>query len=59
MGVEADPAFQAVEAQALTDAIVRFVSTPDPGSGFVEPYPRTEPAGPGGGATGCEDPPLR
>ena len=55
----ADPAFQAVEAQALTDAIVRYVSTTDPGSGFVEPYPRTEPAGPGGGATGCEDPPLR
>jgi N-acetylmuramoyl-L-alanine amidase len=54
----ADPAFQAVEAQALTDAIVRFVSTSDPGSGFVEPYPRTEPAGPGGGAKGCVDPPL-
>ena len=34
----ADPAFQAVEAQALTDAIVRYVSTTDPGSGFVEPY---------------------
>ena len=29
-----------------------------PASGFVEPYPRTEPAGPGGGATGCVDPPL-
>ena len=28
------------------------------GSGFVEPYPRTEPAGPGGGAQGCVDPPL-
>jgi N-acetylmuramoyl-L-alanine amidase len=54
----ADPAFQAVEAQALTDAIVRFVSTSDPGSGFVEPYPRTEPAGPGGGAQGCVDPPM-
>lgn len=54
----ADPAFQAVEAQALTDAIVRFVTSPDPGSGFVEPYPRTEPAGPGGGSQGCVDPPL-
>jgi hypothetical protein len=52
------PAFQAVEAQALTDAIVRFVTTQDPGSGFVEPYPRTEPAGPGGGSEGCIDPPL-
>lgn len=55
----ADPAFQRVEATALTEAIVRFVSTDDPGSGFVEPYPRTQPAGPGGGGDGCEDPPLR
>jgi N-acetylmuramoyl-L-alanine amidase len=54
----ADPAFQAVEAEALTRAIVRFVSSDDPGSGFVEPYPRTEPAGPGGGPDGCVDPPL-
>ncbi len=54
----ADPAFQAVEARAITNAVVRFVTSEDPGSGFVEPYPRTEPAGPGGGATGCEDPPL-
>jgi N-acetylmuramoyl-L-alanine amidase len=54
----ADPAFQAVEAEAITRAVVRFVSTSDPGSGFVEPYPRTQPAGPGGGAEGCVDPPL-
>lgn len=54
----ADPAFQAVEAQAIVDAVIRYVSTADPGSGFVEPYPRTEPAGPGGGPSGCVDPPL-
>lgn len=53
-----DPAFQAVEAGAFTRAIVRYVTTADPGSGFVEPYPRTQPAGPGGGASGCVDPPL-
>jgi len=53
-----DPAFQAVEAAAFTRAIVRYVTTTDPGSGFVEPYPRTEPAGSGGGAAGCVDPPL-
>ncbi len=53
-----DPAFQAVEAAALIRAIVRFITTSDPGSGFVEPYPRTEPAGSGGGAGGCTDPPL-
>lgn len=55
----ADPAFQAAEARAITDAAVRFITTQDPGSGFVEPYPRTEPAGPGGGASGCVDPVLR
>ncbi len=54
-----DPAFQAVEASAFTRAVIRYVTTADPGSGFVEPYPRTEPAGSGGGATGCVDPPLR
>jgi N-acetylmuramoyl-L-alanine amidase len=54
----ADPAFQKVEAAALTRAIVRFVTTDDPGSGYVTPYPRTQPAGPGGGPQGCEDPPL-
>ncbi|MET0729005.1 MAG: N-acetylmuramoyl-L-alanine amidase [Acidimicrobiales bacterium] len=54
----ADPAFQQLEARALTRAAVRYVTTDDPGSGYVEPYPRTLPAGPGGGATGCIDPPL-
>ena len=55
----ADPEFQRVEARALTEAIVRFATTDDPGGGFVEPYPRTQPAGPGGGSGGCEDPPFR
>ena len=54
----ADPAFQRVEAAALTRAIVRFATTDDPGTGYVTPYPRTQPAGPGGGSEGCEDPPL-
>jgi N-acetylmuramoyl-L-alanine amidase len=53
-----DPAFQAVEAAAFTRAVIRYVTTADPGSGFVVPYPRTEPAGSGGGASGCVDPPL-
>lgn len=53
-----DPAFRAVEAGAFTRAVIRYVTTTDPGSGFVEPYPRTEPAGSGGGASGCVDPPL-
>jgi N-acetylmuramoyl-L-alanine amidase len=50
--------FQEVEAQALASAIGRFLLTDDPGSGYVDPYPRTEPAGPGGGPDGCVDPPL-
>jgi N-acetylmuramoyl-L-alanine amidase len=53
-----DPDFQRAEAAAITRAIVRYVTSDDPGSGFVEPYPRTEPAGPGGGGRGCVDPPL-
>jgi N-acetylmuramoyl-L-alanine amidase len=52
------PSFQGVEGQALARAVERFLGTDDPGSGFVEPYPRTTPAGPGGGAGGCVDPPL-
>lgn len=54
----ADPAFQEVEADAIARAVVRYVTTDDAGGGFVEPYPRTQPAGPGGGADGCTDPPL-
>lgn len=44
------------EADATARAIIRFLGTDDPGSGFTVPYPRTAPAGPGGGRTGCVDP---
>jgi N-acetylmuramoyl-L-alanine amidase len=54
----ATPEFQDVEAAAVARGIVRFLTTDDPGSGFVGPSRRTAPAGPGGGSTGCEDPPL-
>jgi N-acetylmuramoyl-L-alanine amidase len=50
--------FQAVEGRAVARAIVRFLTTNDPGTGFVGPSDRTEPAGPGGGAQGCVDPRL-
>lgn len=49
---------QQVEGEAVARAIVRYLTTQDPGSGYVEPYPREEPAGPGGGSSGCTDPPL-
>lgn len=52
------PDVRTAEAAALARGITRFLTTPDPGSGFVEPYPRTDPAGPGGGSGGCVDPPL-
>jgi len=54
----ATSAFQLAEAGAIARAIARFVATDDPGSGFTEPYPRTTPAGPGGGVDDCVDPPL-
>lgn len=50
--------FQRLEADAIARAIVRFLNTRDPGSGFVDAYPRQSPAGSGGGSGGCVDPPL-
>ena len=44
------------EANAVARGILRFLRTNDPGSGFTTPYPRTEPAGGGGGTEGCVDP---
>jgi len=49
---------QRAEGDAVARGIVRFLTTADPGSGFSEPYPRTEPAGGGGGGQNCVDPPL-
>ncbi len=46
------------EGQGVARAILRFLNTRDPGSGFTEPYPRESPAGGGGGASNCQDPPL-
>jgi N-acetylmuramoyl-L-alanine amidase len=44
------------EAGAVSQGIVRYLRTEDPGSLFTVPYPRKEPAGPGGGTTGCVEP---
>ena len=49
---------QQAEGEAVARGISRFLTTNDPGSGFTEPYPRQAPAGGGGGAAGCTDPPL-
>ena len=55
----ARPEVRSAEAEAVAAGIVRFLASDDRGSGFVEPYERVEPAGPGGGAAGCEDPALQ
>lgn len=49
---------QRVEGDAIARGIVRYLTTNDPGSGYVEGYTRTSPAGSGGGNRGCVDPPL-
>jgi len=54
----ATTAYQETEAAAVARGIIRYISTQDPGSGYVTPYPRTAPAGPGGGTEGCVDPAL-
>ena len=55
----AEPEVQQGEAEVITRAVRRFMLSDDPGSGFIDPYPRTEPAGPGGGTNFCTDPSLQ
>lgn len=54
----ARPEVQATEGEAVASGIIRYFTSNDPGSGYVTPYPRTEPAGRGGGSSGCVDPPM-
>jgi len=54
----ARPDVQKVEGEAVARGIIRFLTTRDPGSGFTDAYPRTVPAGGGGGKSNCVDPPL-
>ena len=41
------PDVQRVEGEAVARGILRYLNTADPGSGFTEPYPRTDPPGSG------------
>ena len=50
------PDVRQAEAEAVAAAIVRFLRTTDPGTGYTTPVRRTRPAGPGGGLEGCVDP---
>ena len=55
----ARPDVQRVEGEAVAKGIVRYLTTGDLGSGFVEPYPRVDPpAVPGTGPGACRDPEL-
>ena len=49
---------RAVEGEAVARGILRWLRTPDPGSGFTTPYPRVDPPGAPSGPGGCTDPPL-
>lgn len=50
--------YRRVEGEALAAAILRYLHTPDPGSGFTSPYPRASPPGGGGTPPPCEEVPL-
>jgi hypothetical protein len=54
----ARPDVQKVEGEAVARAVLRYLNTPDPGSGFTEPYPRTEPPSTPGGTPRCVEPRL-
>jgi N-acetylmuramoyl-L-alanine amidase len=49
---------RALEGEAVARGILRWLRTPDPGSGFTTPYPRVDPPGAPSGPGGCTDPPL-
>jgi N-acetylmuramoyl-L-alanine amidase len=54
----AEPGVQAALGQAVSRAVIRFLTTPDPGRGYVTPPALADDRGLGGGTEGCEDPPL-
>ncbi len=49
---------QIAEAEAISQAVVRWFITDDPGSGYVEPSFGLRSSGGGGGVEGCQDPDL-
>lgn len=49
---------QKAEGEAIARGILRFLRSPDPGSGYIPPFTSNAPAGGGGGNRACEDPAL-
>ena len=54
----ARPAVQQAVGEAVAHGIVRFLTTPDPGRGFIDPPRLADDNRPGGGTDNCQDPPL-
>jgi N-acetylmuramoyl-L-alanine amidase len=54
----ADPQVQRALGEGVARAVVRFLTTPDPGSGFVEGRPMEPRPRPGGDDSACDDPAL-
>ena len=52
----ATPEFRQAYAEAIYRALVRFVASDDPGSGFTTPYLRTTPVGSGDARPTCQVP---
>ncbi len=52
------PEFLRAEAEAISVAVIRWFTTDDAGSGFVEPSFSLRSSGGGGGTSGCVDPDL-
>jgi N-acetylmuramoyl-L-alanine amidase len=55
----ARPAVQQAVGEAVARGVVRFITTKDPGHGFVVPPQLADDDRPGGGTENCQDPPLR
>ena len=53
----ARPDVQEAEGRAVARGVLRWLRGSDPGSGFVEPYPRVDPPG-AGAPPRCVEPPL-
>lgn len=54
----ARPDVQRTVGDAVARGVVRFLTTPDPGSGFVDPPRLADDQTSGGGTENCQDPPL-
>ena len=52
------PAVQQAVGEAVARGIVRFLTTADPGRGFIDPPRLADDKRAGGGTENCEDPPL-